>query len=98
MIMYFFFYSNILLEIIEDGKKESALMFELQNNRGRDLTNLEKLKSYFMYQTYVNSTLEETEYNVETASNNFKEIYETIYDIPDLSEDSVLIYHCNTIC
>lgn len=77
------------------GKKESALMFELQNNRGRDLTNLEKLKSYFMYQTYVNSTLEETEYNVETVSNNFKEIYKTIYDIPDLSEDSVLIYHCN---
>ena len=77
------------------GKKESALMIELQNNRGRDLTNLEKLKSYFMYQTYVNSTLEETEYNVETVSNNFKEIYKTIYDIPDLSEDSVLIYHCN---
>ena len=43
------------------GKKESALMFELQNNRGRDLTNLERLKSYFMYQMYVNSTAEDVE-------------------------------------
>lgn len=77
------------------GKRESALMFELQNNRGRDLTNLERLKSYFMYQMYVNSTPEETKYNVETVSNNFKDIYKTIYDIEGLEEDSILIYHCN---
>lgn len=77
------------------GKKESALMFELQNNRGKDLTNLEKLKSYFMYQMFVNSTPEETDANVENVSNNFKEIYRTIYDIKGVSEDSILIYHCN---
>ena len=77
------------------GKKESALMFELQNNRGKDLTNLEKLKSYFMYETYVNSPTEETESNVETISNYFKEIYKIIYDIKGLDEDSILIYHCN---
>lgn len=77
------------------GKKESALMFELQNNRGRDLTNLERLKSYFMYQMYVNSTAEETEMNVELVSDNFKDIYKTIYDIQGLDEDSILIYHCN---
>lgn len=77
------------------GKKESALMFELQNNRGKNLTNLEKLKSYFMYQMYVNSTSDETDYNVEIVSNNFKDIYKTIYDIKDLDEDNILIYHCN---
>ena len=77
------------------GRKESALMFELQNNRGRELTNLEKLKSYFMYQMYVNSISEEVEYNVEIVSDSFKEIYKTVYDIQSLSEDSVLIYHCN---
>ncbi len=70
-------------------------MFELQNNRGKDLTNLEKLKSYFMYETYVNSLTEETESNVETISNYFKEIYKIIYDIKGLDEDSILIYHCN---
>lgn len=77
------------------GKQESALMFELQNNRGKDLTNLEKLKSYFMYETYVNSPSTETESNVELISNYFKEIYKTVYDIKDLNEDSILIYHCN---
>lgn len=77
------------------GKKESALMFELQNNRGKELSNLEKLKSYFMYETYVNSSPDETESNVETISDYFKEIYKTVYDIKGVDEDSILIYHCN---
>jgi hypothetical protein len=69
-------------------------MFELQNNRGKNLTNMEKLKSYFMYQMYVNSPAEETDTNVENVSNHFKEIYKNVYDLR-LDEDSVLIYHCN---
>jgi uncharacterized protein with ParB-like and HNH nuclease domain len=78
-----------------EGKKEAALMFELQNNRGRDLTNMEKLKSYFMYQMYVLSSQEETDSNIETISNYFKEVYKNIYDINGIIEDSILIYHCN---
>jgi len=76
------------------GKKEAALMFELQNNRGKDLTNMEKLKSYFMYQMYVNSPADETDSNIENVSNHFKEIYKNVYDIKGLDEDSILIYHC----
>lgn len=76
------------------GKKEAALMFELQNNRGKDLTNMEKLKSYFMYQMYVNSPADETDPNIENISNHFKEIYKNVYDIKGLDEDSILIYHC----
>ncbi|MFC7357099.1 DUF262 domain-containing protein [Jejudonia soesokkakensis] len=77
------------------GKKDSALMFELQNNRGKDLTNMEKIKSYFMYQMYVYSSEEETEGNVAYVSNIFKLIYLIINDLKTLNEDSVLIYHCN---
>lgn len=76
------------------GKKDAALMFELQNNRGKDLTNMERLKSYFMYQMYVYSKPEETDSNIEHVSNIFKLIYSIINDIK-LNEDSVLIYHCN---
>ena len=76
------------------GKKEAALMFELQNNRGKDLTNMEKLKSYFMYQVYVNSPADETDYNIDEVSNHFKVIYKNVYDIKGLDEDSILIYHC----
>ncbi|MBK7816419.1 MAG: hypothetical protein IPJ60_02010 [Sphingobacteriaceae bacterium] len=74
-------------------KKDAALMFELQNNRGRDLTNMEKLKSYLMYQMYVYSRKEETNSNIEEISNIFKLIYGLINDIK-LSEDSILLYHC----
>lgn len=76
-------------------KKESALMFELQNNRGKSLTNLEKLKSYFMYETYVNSQQEEMECNVNTISGFFEDIYRAVFDIKGVNEDSILIYHCN---
>lgn len=87
--------STELTSIELEGKKDSALMFELQNNRGKDLTNMEKLKSYFMYQMYVYSDPEETESNIEYISNIFKQIYIIINDYKDLNEDSVLIYHCN---
>lgn len=78
-----------------ENKKDSALMFELQNNRGKDLTNMEKLKSYFMYQIYTSSTLDETESNIEYISNIFKELYLIINDLKHIDEDSVLTYHCN---
>ena len=77
------------------GKKDAALMFELQNNRGKDLTNMERLKSYFMYQMYVYSKPTETNSNIEEISNIFKLIYSLINDIKSLNEDSILIYHCN---
>lgn len=38
-----------LIQITFKEKKDSVLMFELQNNRGKDLTNMEKLKSYLAY-------------------------------------------------
>ncbi|MCD4691370.1 MAG: DUF262 domain-containing HNH endonuclease family protein, partial [Calditrichales bacterium] len=84
------------LTVIElEGKKDSALMFELENNRGKDLTNMEKIKSYFMYQMYVYSEPEETESNIEGISDIFKLIYLIINDFKKLNEDSVLIYHNN---
>ena len=77
------------------GKKDAALMFELQNNRGKDLTNMERLKAYFMYQMYVYSQPSETETNIENISNIFKSIYIQINDLKKLTEDRILIYHCN---
>ena len=88
------------------GKKESALLFELQNNRGKDLTNLEKLKSFLMYQLYVYSNPDETEANIEYVSNHFNSIYNIVNQMSvqiisdednmsadSVNEDSILIYH-----
>lgn len=86
--------STEITSIELNGKKDSALMFELQNNRGKDLTNMEKIKSYLMYQMYIYSSQDEVETNIEYISNIFKDIYITINDIK-LNEDSILIYHCN---
>ena len=74
-------------------KKESALMFELQNNRGLSLTNMEKLKSYLMYQVYTNSHPEETEQKLEHLANQFEEIYRLITRC-SISEDVILTAHC----
>ncbi len=82
------------LTIIElNGKKDSALMFELENNRGKVLTEMEKIKSYFMYQMYVYSKEDETEINIENISNIFKLIYISINDLTRLKEDDILRYH-----
>lgn len=98
--------SAIVNHIELTGKKESALMFELQNNRGKDLTNLEKLKSFLMYQLYVFSQPDETNSNIEAVTNYFNPIYNIVNqmslqlgnDEDDVSnsvvnEDNILIYH-----
>jgi len=98
---------NAIINHIElTGKKESALMFELQNNRGKDLTNLEKLKSFLMYQLYVYSDPNETDANIEYVSNQFNPIYNIVNQLPlqpgdedeesvntVVNEDSILMYH-----
>jgi hypothetical protein len=86
-----------------EGKKDSALMFELQNNRGKELTNLEKLKSFFMYQLYEVSEAKETDSNIEYIANKFDPIYRLINDLKenndsedlrDINEDRIFTYHC----
>jgi hypothetical protein len=86
-----------------EGKKDSALMFELQNNRGKELTNLEKLKSFFMYQIYIASKSKETDSNIEYIANKFDPIYRIINDLKesrtdgdlkDINEDRIFTYHC----
>lgn len=89
---------NAVLNILTlTDKKQAALMFELQNNRGISLTELEKLKAYFMYQTYINSLEEKTEGNINDISNMFNQIYQDLHSIQiiDIGEDDILRYHCH---
>lgn len=88
--------NTTVFKIAIDGKKEAALMFELQNNRGQDLTNMEKLKSYFMYQMYAYSNPNEADSNIEYITNLYNKIYTTFTQFKKFSmtEDTVLIFHC----
>lgn len=97
---------NAIINRIElKGKKEAALMFELQNNRGKELTNLEKLKSFLMYQMYIYSAPLDTENNVQYVASQFDLIYVIVNEIDasfadsedetttNISEDNILLYY-----
>ncbi|STQ86299.1 DUF262 domain-containing protein [Helicobacter muridarum] len=78
-----------ILSVPFTNKKDSVLMFELQNNRGKDLTNLEKLKSYLAYQIYTYCDKETAETKLREITDIFKEIYRLINAIKN-NEDSIL--------
>lgn len=80
-----------LIQITFKEKKDSVLMFELQNNRGKNLTNMEKLKSYLAYQIYTYCG-EEAENKLREITGIFEEIYRVIKDIKNVKEDSILLW------
>ena len=74
-------------------KVQAIRIFAFQNDRGKDLTTLEKLKSYFMLQILLEGNSEEH----KKACINYVEqeisiIYKTIESIP-LNEDTILNYY-----
>lgn len=79
-----------LIQITFKEKKDSVLMFELQNNRGKNLTNMEKLKSYLAYQIYTYCG-EEAENKLDDITKVFENIYRLLRDI-ETDEDSILNY------
>jgi uncharacterized protein with ParB-like and HNH nuclease domain len=57
-----------------DNKTDSAFIFELQNNKGRDITEMEQVKAFLMYQIYTN----ENAAAVNTAIEKISELFESI--------------------
>lgn len=83
--------ANALVYIIED-KKEAAMIFETTNDRGKPLTNLEKIKSFLMYKVSLN--IEEPEQLLKTIESTFINIYNNYEKISkDFDEDSILQYN-----
>lgn len=81
-----------IIKLEFSNKKDSVLMFELQNNRGKDLTNMEKLKSYLAYQIYTYSDKDSAESKLNEMTNIFEDIYRILNSIKQLDEDSILRY------
>jgi hypothetical protein len=88
--------SQMLVHAVETNS-EATQIFELQNDRGKRLTNLEALKSYLMHSLYLHA-VGDTEADLNVVQQNFAAIYrnaenlETKYDAPE--EDQLLSYHC----
>ena len=67
-------------------------IFAFQNDRGADLTTLEKLKAYLMYRAYLDDTSAEAAYTIAHVERLFADIYALTEEI-SLGEDTVLRYH-----
>lgn len=88
--------SHILLYTV-DTNAEATQIFELQNDRGKRLSDLEALKSFLMHKIYLHAG-ENTENDLNFIRQNFAAIYrasEQIENMLDpLGEDQILAYHC----
>ena len=75
---------------------DATLIFELQNDRGKKLTDLESLKSYLMHLIYLNAINPDN--GLAAIQDHFAKIYRNVERhisnrrIP--GEDSILSYHC----
>jgi uncharacterized protein with ParB-like and HNH nuclease domain len=73
---------------------DASLIFETTNDRGKPLTNLEKIKSFLMYKTYLASREEIPRDLLQKIFARFSEIYRTLEKIESkIDEDSILQYH-----
>jgi hypothetical protein len=84
--------SRVLVYSVKDTA-EATLIFETTNDRGKGLTNLEKIKSFMMYKSYVAS--EETpDQLLKIIRMRFSDIYKEYEKFESkIDEDSILQYH-----
>jgi len=75
---------------------DATLIFELQNDRGKKLTDLESLKSYLMHLVYLHSRNPDD--NLREIQTQFAKIYRIVEALGVVikapKEDAILSYHC----
>jgi len=78
---------------------EAARIFELVNDRGKDLTNLDKTKSFLMYLAYLSASVEEQERILRDLNDSFANIFRSVSSIQEskfdrgISENDLQRYH-----
>ena len=75
-----------------DAKLTATQIFSFQNDRGKDLTTLEKLKAFLMHQVYRHSQ-DNPVADIEAVDRYFSEIFSKIEEL-DTPEDTILRWHC----
>lgn len=82
--------TKVLTYSVQD-KAEATLIFETTNDRGKQLTNLEKTKSFMMYKTYISS--DEPEVLLSNIQSRFSEIYKSYSDIDFLIDENAILQY-----
>jgi len=84
--------TKVLTYSVQDTS-EATLIFETTNDRGKGLTNLEKIKSFLMYQCYLVEE-DDIENLLNKIQYRFSDIYKEFDKISSqIDEDSILQYH-----
>ena len=83
--------SNARITYLEvDSKVDAAQIFAFQNDRGKDLTHLEVLKSFFMLQIYLKGEKRQSDL-INSLEESYRRIYSIIVKLKT-NEDFVLRY------
>lgn len=86
-----------ITQYVVSSKAEAAQIFAFQNDRGKGLSKLEILKSYFMLQIYLSSDNQDLiNENIQYLENEFKTIYQRIVSV-DEKEDDVLNHYWRAV-
>lgn len=94
---YYLVINATITQFVVASKVQAAQIFAFQNDRGKSLSKLDKIKSYFMLQIYLNCENNEVinEY-IRYLENEFSIIYQRIVTV-DENEDDVLTYYWRAI-
>lgn len=85
--------NSTITMFVVSNKIEAAQIFAFQNDRGKSLSKIEVIKSFFMLQIYLQSQCEDlANQNISYLEEQFKRIYQKIVTIK-LNEDDVLNYY-----
>jgi uncharacterized protein with ParB-like and HNH nuclease domain len=86
--------AKITTDTVAD-KSEATQLFTFQNDRGKDLTELEKLKSFLMFNIYLvcNEVGKNPNDDIAYIEEEFKTIYQSLEQITIANEDQILNYH-----
>lgn len=77
--------TEVLVYSVEDSA-EATLIFETTNDRGKSLSNLEKMKSFMMYKCFLSNQPNKNDL-IKNIDSRFGEIYRALEDIKPLFEN-----------
>ena len=75
------------------SKVQATQIFTLQNSRGKELTDLEKLKAFLMFGIYLHASPAKKNGAIGQVERSFGKIYQRIEHVSLMNEDAVLGHH-----
>ncbi|MBC7446985.1 MAG: DUF262 domain-containing protein, partial [Hymenobacteraceae bacterium] len=85
--------NSVITTFVVTDKVQATQLFAFQNDRGKDLTTLEKLKAFLMYRAYLADDTTNDNKTLSLVEGYFAQIYTISERLRMLKEDQVLSHH-----